>query len=153
MQRWFPLMALTATLIGGCIIYESNGADGDCWSCEEDFWGGEDVDTGVDPGPSFTLFVSPDSGEIGTSLLATITFQGEFDMLSVESVDFGPDIDVLATIVRQEDTLLVLDIRPDSQLGPVDVVVDRFGGDSVVIDGAFEIIDVAGSEEDTGGCN
>ena len=147
MRTLIPLIALAA-LTPGCIYYDDDCSNSDdCWGwsdCDDD----DDVcdvdpdpDPDPDPEPQYTLSISPDSAEAGTDVMVRLTAEGDFDLWSVVDVDIAGGCEVLSVIVKESHVLVVVDVPDSARLGPANVVVQLDGGDRVVLDGAFEVLE------------
>lgn len=131
MTRLTLLLPLAA-LLGGCIIYDTQGRgrdkDEDGWWDTGDTGGRPDGDTDVDPGDTdgagFAFTLTPSRGEVGTTFIASLTATGEaFDFATVQDVDIYGDADVLAMEARPGELLLTLAIPASAAPGTADLLL------------------------------
>jgi hypothetical protein len=134
---------LPLALLGGCVIYDTHGKcphcdndwdSGDWWSDTGDTDGsGGDTDTTDDTGTTGDTDTTPDAdvaftltpsvGEVGATFIASLTASSEFDLTTVQSLEFYGDVDVLATEARTSEILLSLSIPAAAAPGTADLLV------------------------------
>lgn len=165
MTRTLPLFALLAPLVTGCIIYEERhhrGNDGRCVDedgevVEPDDCGEIDVPNEVDPDPepepepeeptaTDLLTLTVNEGQPGQTLLSTlIPLSQDIDLSSVASIGFERDVQVLDTISRPYELVLLLSIDADAELGDVAVFVETTQGTGWVLSDPFHLVAGDGS--------
>lgn len=160
MTRHAAPLALAAVLAQGCIIYEEHWVTEPCEDCSTT-WTWTDTETTdtttttetTDPGPTVTsdLELTVTEGAPGDSLLSSLVATGPFDLASITEIGFERDVQVLDTLVRDDEVVLLLAIADDAEPGPIDVFVVT-ADEGFVLDQPFTILDAAGgTTTDTGG--
>lgn len=153
-----PLLLVAGVAAQGCIIYEDHFVTPDC---EDDdctstwtWTGTEPTDPTdptptepTDPGPIVTadLELTVNAGAPGESLLSSLVVVGAFDLATVDRVVFERSVEVLDTLPREDEVVLLLAIDADAELGLVDVFVETTDGEGYVLERPFAITDGAGT--------
>ena len=153
MTRLILLLPLAA--LGGCIIYDNTG--GKCHGCgwEDDTdsgaGGDADTDTDTDTTPVEAVWaLAPNTGEIGSTFIASLTGGDGFDYGSVASVEVYGDVALLASESRDDEILLTFQIPADAAVGAADLLVVRTDGTADFLDDILGIVAV-GSGDGSGG--
>ena len=149
MTRSLALLALLTTSLGGCIIYETNGEDDHCFGdCDlgggdgfDDGQGGQD--TGDEPAPELPAFTfTAAEGLPGEVMLTWIEAEAPgFVYTNIESVTFVGDIEVVDTVLRDDEAMLLVEIAADALPGKVEAIVELIDGSAALIEGGFLILD------------
>ncbi len=145
---------LPLALLGGCIIYDTHGKK--CPGCDDDGWW--DTGAGEDPGEvpdaealSFTL--TPSRAEAGSTFIASLTTEADFDFATVQSVEAYGEVDLLATEKRAGELLLTLSVPVAAVPGTADLLLLLPADRVEFIEAALTIVapgDDGTGESDTG---
>lgn len=155
-----PILAIL--LVQGCIIYREDWDDDrpDCPTCTDPGTApepyGDDDDAPTEPsepaeppGPQVTadLALTEASAFPGDSILSSlVVVAGEVDLQSVEAVVFERDVDVLDTMVRPDEVVLLLAVAADASPGEVDVFVESTAGAGWILATPFTILEPEGTD-------
>ena len=151
MTRTLHLIALLAPLATGCILYEERYPVDDvpCVEGEDcDDAGDDDDDDGVaepepepEPGITEDLALTVREGQPGQTLLSTlIPLSQDIDLDDVVAVRFARDVEVVDSIARPFEIVLVLTVAAHAALGDVEVSVETADGPGWVLDQPFRVI-------------
>ncbi len=155
-----PLLLLVGLAAQGCIIYEerfvTTDCEGDCtstwtWTDPTDPTEPTDPTTEpTDPGPVVTadLELTVRTGAAGESLLSSLVAVGDFDLATVDRVVFERSVEILDTLPREDEVVLLLAIDADAEPGLVDVFVETADGEGYVLEQPFEITAEGGTPTD-----
>lgn len=156
MFRWLLVLPLT-----GCIIYDSEGkcrhCDGDGWSgdtaglVDDDTAGGGGDDTSGDDAAEHAFTLTPDEASPGEVVITSLTVEGEFDLATIEDLEFvGGDVSVCATSSRDAELLVTISVAAEATFGPVDLLLYLPDGQVELVNDALDIVDPnAPSDEGT----
>jgi hypothetical protein len=153
MTRTLPLIAMLAT---GCIIYEDrkDGRDDVAAAPEEDPDAEQEPvdEPGEEPDATGLLALTVNEAVPGALLLSTLVpLDPEVDVTSVHSVVFERDVQVLDTLTRPYELVLLLSVAPQAPLGEVAVTVESTQGSGYVLDEPFRIVEAADGSAGTPG--
>ena len=140
------IIGLFASL-SACIVYEEvpvrgqgghHNDSGDCSAEVDSPCSDPDLEEEEDAW-LFELDLQPPEAEQGDVFVATLTADGDLDLSEVTDLHVSGDIEVLVTVVREGETMLVMEVDADAQLGEADLVLELADGTVVVFDAALSI--------------
>jgi hypothetical protein len=154
MRRFLAISALWVAAAQGCIVYEDHIGTSDT-ACEtDDTWATPttpDTDE-PEPVPQVAVYFTDADGVQGETLLTTMRAQGDaVDLSDVVSVRFTYGVDVLDTIVRADEVLLLLAVDAAAAPGEVDAFLTRADGSAGLVATPFQILAaplVGGDDDD-----
>ncbi|MFZ5482571.1 MAG: hypothetical protein ACOZNI_37760 [Myxococcota bacterium] len=143
-------LLLPLAALGGCIIYDTDGKcarcgdDGD-WYEDTGSLGDDDGDGRGDEDPveeEVTFSLDPNEAVAGDTFIAgLVVTEGEFDLGTVDSVEFFSGVSVCTSSLREAELLLTLVVDGQALPGEVDMLLHLADGDVVFVEGALTIVD------------
>jgi len=135
-MRRLLFLALSYGLLTGCIVYDEQLIQDDGTPVAE-----TDRDRDPLPGEDSLIFLSPDNGRPGDTLIVFVDAT-QPELAEVETAEFfGPsDLIVLATAPNgPEEFVLTVEVPEGAQAGPNDLRLETRTGETIWVNTAFEV--------------
>jgi hypothetical protein len=144
-MRNLLIAAVIGPIASGCIIYADryHHSDGGCDGCEPTADPPPATGTDPDPEPALTDSVALTVNEAlpGEELLSTLVpTESGLDLTTVTALEFERDVEVLDSIQRPDEIVLLLSVADDAKAGPVEVYFTTVTGAGWILAEPFQIL-------------